>query len=216
MKTLNLFPVTLHKFINPDPRTEEVISLIEEYTPVQRTGTWDKWQEMRVQTTDGLLHNEPRFQFLMDWFRKCLKEYHEYYGLDCDALDIAVCWGNKSAPGRQAAHHVHNHNLSYVSAVYYVTKGSPTVFLDPFESKGGICLDVNWSKNREIEREIYPDPGSLILFPSWLPHCSRPHVGNESRYTMSFNALPVGKIHANLYGFPMAHITLNRYDEIDT
>jgi uncharacterized protein (TIGR02466 family) len=211
MKTLSIFPTVLHKFENPDPRTDEVISLIEEYDPAQRTGTWAQWEEIRVETTDGILHKEPRFQFLMNWFRECLKEYHEYYELDCDGLDIAVCWGNKSSPGRMASHHIHNHNLSYVSAVYYVTKGSPTVFLDPFASKGGIALDVNFKKNREIEREIYPEPGTLIMFPSWLPHCSRPHKGKESRYTMSFNALPVGKVHANLYGFPMAHITLDHY-----
>lgn len=212
MKTLNLFPVTLHKFDNPDPRTSEVVSIIEEYEPEQRTGDWAQWEEMRVQTTDGVLHREPKLKFLMDWFRECLNEYHAYYELDCDALDIAVCWGNKSSPGRKASHHVHNHNLSYVSAVYYVTGGSPTVFLDPFASKGGIALDINWKKNREIEREIYPEPGSLIMFPSWLPHCSRPHLGRDPRYTMSFNALPTGKVHANLYGFPMAHITLDQYE----
>jgi len=212
MKTLDIFPVTLHKFSNPDPRPSEVISIIEEHQPAQRSGDWAQWEEMRVQTTDGVLHREPKLKFLMDWFRQCLNEYREYYGLDCDGLDIAVCWGNKSAPGRKAAHHVHNHNLSYVSAVYYITKGSPTVFLDPLASKGGTNMDINWSKNRQIEREVYPEPGSLIMFPSWLPHCSRPHMGNEPRYTMSFNALPTGKIHVNLYGFPMAHITLDQYE----
>jgi len=212
MKTLDLFPVTLHKFSNPDPRPSEVISIIEEHQPTQRSGDWSQWEEMRVQTTDGVLHREPKLKFLIDWFRQCLNEYHEYYGLDCDRLDIAVCWGNKSSPGRKAAHHVHNHNLSYISAVYYITKGSPTVFLDPLASKGGTNMDINWSKNRQIEREVYPEPGSLIMFPSWLPHCSRSHVGNEPRYTMSFNALPTGKIHANLYGFPMAHITLDQYE----
>jgi uncharacterized protein (TIGR02466 family) len=215
MKTLNLFPITIHKFTNPDPRTEEVIDLIEEYSPVQRGGSWEKFGEMRIETTPGLLHMEPRFEFLMNWFRECLNEYKEYYILDCDALDIAVCWGNKSSPGKMAAHHVHNHTLAYLSAVYYITEGSPTVFLDPHTAYGGSALDINWQRNREDEREIYPEPGALILFPSRLPHYSNPHMGSKPRYTMSFNALPKGNVHANLYGFPMAHLTLNQY-ETDT
>jgi hypothetical protein len=45
-----------------------------------------------------------------------------------------------------------------------------------------------------------------------LPHCSKPHLGNKPRYTMSFNVLPVGNVNSGMYGFPMAHITLNRYE----
>jgi uncharacterized protein (TIGR02466 family) len=210
MKTLRLFPATLHKFENPNPRTDEVISLIEANDPVQRSGNWE---EMKIQTTDGNLHLLPEFQFLVNWFKECLTEYKNYYELDCDSLDIAVCWGNKSAVGKNASHHIHTHNLSYISAVYYVTEGSPTVFLDPLYSRGGEHMDVSWKKNRNIEQEVHPGPGNLILFPSWLPHCSRPHTGNNSRYTMSFNVLPTGNINSGMYGFPMAHITLNHYEQ---
>lgn len=210
MKTLKLFPSILHKFENPDPRTDEVISLIENQKPIQRYGNWE---EMKIRTTDGILHLLPEFKFLIDWFKECLYEYKTYYELDCDALDIAVCWGNKSAVGEKAAHHIHTHNLSYISAVYYVTEGSPTVFLDPFYSKGGEQVEVCWKKNRDIEIEVHPGAGNLILFPSWLPHCSRPHLGNKPRYTMSFNVLPVGNINSGMYGFPMANITLNRYEQ---
>lgn len=210
MKTLKLFPSILHKFENPNPRTDEVISLIENQKPIQRYGNWE---EMKIRTTDGILHLLPEFKFLIDWFKECLDEYKTYYELDCDALDIAVCWGNKSAAEEKAAHHIHTHNLSYISAIYYVTEGSPTVFLDPFYSKGDQQVEVCWKKNREIEIEVHPGPGNLILFPSWLPHCSRPHLGSKPRYTMSFNVLPVGNINSGMYGFPMANITLNRYEQ---
>jgi uncharacterized protein (TIGR02466 family) len=210
MKTLGLFPVYLHKFENPNPRTNEVIALIENQKPTQRYGNWD---EMKIQTTSGTLHLNPEFNFLISWFKGCLDEYKNYYELDCDSLDIAVCWANKSAVGDNAAHHTHTHNLSYISAVYYITDGSPTVFFDPTYSKGVDQNEVMWKRNREIEREVHPGPGNLILFPSWLPHCSKPHTENFPRYTMSFNALPTGKVNSGIYGFPMAHITLNRYEK---
>jgi hypothetical protein len=209
MKFLNLFPVTIHKFDNPNPETESLISAIQNQKPSQRYGNWE---EMKIRTTDGNLHLKQEFKSIMDFFHKCLFEYHGHYQLDCDKLDIAVCWANESRPGDNAAHHTHTHNLSYVSAVYYVTDGSPTVFFDPIYSKGGEQIEVCWKNNKEIEREIHPEPGSLILFPSWLPHCSRPHTGKKPRYTMSFNALPVGNINSGLYGFPMANILLNKYE----
>jgi hypothetical protein len=109
MKTLKLFPTVIHKFDNPNPRTEEVIKLIEEQKPVQRSGNWD---EMKIKTTDGNIHLNTKFKFLIDWFRECLIEYKKYYELDCDGLDIAVCWANKSSAGQGAAHHIHTHNLS--------------------------------------------------------------------------------------------------------
>jgi uncharacterized protein (TIGR02466 family) len=210
MKSLNLFPITVFKFENPNPQTDRVISLIEKYNPSQKYGNWE---EMTVKTTPGTLHLDPEFNFLIDWFHECLDKIKQYYILDCDKLDIAVCWGNKSVPGENAAHHIHTHNLSYMSAVYYITKGSPTVFLDPYYSKGGESIDILWKRNRDIEREIIPEPGSLILFPSWLPHCSRVHTGAKPRYTMSFNTLPVGDVNSGMYGFPMANIKLNCYEQ---
>lgn len=209
MKTMRLFPVYLHRFDNPDPQPERVIDLLESLNPIQRYGNWT---EMKVRTTDGILHMLPEFDFLMNWFRKCLEEYKEHYLLDCEKLDIACCWGNKSTPGDNAAHHEHTHNLSFVSAVYYITGGSPTVFFDPKYASGGEPVEVCWKRGREITHKITPEPGSLILFPSWLPHCSEPHTGDEPRYTISFNSLPTGMVNSGMYGFPMAHITLNHYE----
>lgn len=213
MKSLKLFPTILHKFDNPNPRTEEVIKLIEKEGPVQRSGNWD---EMKIRTTNGNLHLNKNFKFLTDWFIDCLDEYKNHYDLDCDKLEIAVCWANKSPSGKGAGHHLHTHNLSYVSAVYYVSTGSPTVFYDPVYSKGFEQNEIIWKKNREVEREIFPEPGTLILFPSWIPHSSKPHFSDSNRYTISFNALPTGEVNSGIYGFPMAHITLNRYDEINS
>lgn len=210
MKSLNIFPITLFKFDNPNPQTDRVISLIEKHNPSQKYGNWN---EMTVKTTPGTLHIDPEFDFLTEWFHQCLEEYKQYFLLDCDKLDIAVCWGNKSVPGENAAHHVHNHNLSYVSAVYYITEGSPTVFLNPYYTNGLEPIEILWKRNKDVERKIIPEPGSLILFPSWLPHKSEPHIGDNTRYTISFNALPTGSVNSGLYGFPMAHITLNHYEQ---
>jgi len=210
MKTLKLFPALLHKFENPNPRTEDLISLIDKQNPVQRYGNW---AEMKVKISSSNLHLLEEFNFIVDWFRECLVEYKNHYELDCDGLDIASCWANKSLSESNAGHHIHTHNFAFVSAVYYVTSGSSTVFIDPLYNKSGEQIDVCWKKNRDIEQEIAPEPGSLILFPSWLPHYSKPHTGKQHRYTISFNALPVGSINSGMYGFPMAHITLNRYEQ---
>jgi len=210
MKLLRLFPSVLHKFDNPNPQLDKLIRLIEEENPTQKSGNWD---EMKVQTTKGNLHLNPKFNFLTDWFKSCLEEYRKYYELDCDKLDIAVCWANKSPSKVGAGHHIHTHNLACVSAIYYITEGSPTVFYDPLYTKGYDQNEILWKKNREIQREVLPEPGSLILFPSWLPHSSNPHKQSTPRYTISFNGLPTGEVNSGMYGFPMAHITLNHYEQ---
>jgi hypothetical protein len=35
--------------------------------------------------------------------------------------------------------------------------------------------------------EVRPEPGTLVLFPSWLSHAVAPHFGNAERISVSFN-----------------------------
>jgi len=35
--------------------------------------------------------------------------------------------------------------------------------------------------------EIAPVPGTLLLFPGWLPHAVAPHLGSGERVSISFN-----------------------------
>jgi uncharacterized protein (TIGR02466 family) len=98
------------------------------------------------------------------------------------------------AGGRQA---MHNHANSFVSGVIYLTPthpGSQTVFM---KSPGGIdflfkndhanTVPGAYSADKWISPA--PQPGDMILFPSYLLHAVPPNQGKR-RITLSFNSIP--------------------------
>ena len=96
--------------------------------------------------------------------------------------------------GRQA---MHNHANSFISGVAYLTPTHPdsqTVFM---RAPGGVdfCFknDHAGSKPGEFSADKWvspaPQPGDLLLFPSYLMHAVPPNPG-ERRITLALNAIP--------------------------
>jgi len=96
--------------------------------------------------------------------------------------------------GRQA---MHNHANSFISGVVYLTRIHPdarTVFM---KTPGGVEFSFK-NDHAGVSSGPYnadkwvspaPQPGDLVLFPSYLMHAVPPNPG-ERRITMSFNAIP--------------------------
>ncbi len=96
--------------------------------------------------------------------------------------------------GRQA---MHNHANSFVSGVVYLTPTHPasqTVFM---KSPGGTDFIFRndhaamqpGAFNADKWVSPAPEPGDLLLFPSYLMHAVPPNPGAR-RITLSFNAIP--------------------------
>lgn len=108
---------------------------------------------------------------------------------------IKEMWFNVlDAGGRQA---MHNHANSFISGVVYLTPTHPdsrTVFM---KSPGGTDFAfrndhagvTQGPYNADKWISPHPEPGDLVLFPSYLMHAVPPNVG-ERRITMAFNAIP--------------------------
>lgn len=96
--------------------------------------------------------------------------------------------------GRQA---MHNHANSFVSGVIYLTPTHPdarTVFMKSpggsdfaFKNDHARVTPGPYSADKWISPE--PEPGDLVLFPSYLMHAVPPNPGPR-RITMAFNAIP--------------------------
>jgi hypothetical protein len=97
--------------------------------------------------------------------------------------------------GRQA---MHNHANSFISGVLYLTPthaSSRTVFM---KSPGGHDFSfkndhegvVTGAYNAEKWVSPMPEPGDMVLFPSFLMHAVPPNEG-ERRISLAFNAIPV-------------------------
>lgn len=108
---------------------------------------------------------------------------------------IKEMWVNVlSTGGRQV---MHNHANSFASGVVYLTTTHPeaqTVFM---KSPGGSDFAFRNDHNRTTPGPYSadkwvspaPQPGDLVLFPSYLMHAVPPNPG-EQRITMAFNAIP--------------------------
>lgn len=96
--------------------------------------------------------------------------------------------------GRQA---MHNHANSFISGVVYLTPTHPesrTVFMkspggNDFAFKNDHAGTTTGPYSADKWISPAPEPGDLVLFPSYLMHAVPPNQG-QRRITLSFNAIP--------------------------
>ena len=98
-------------------------------------------------------------------------------------------WVNVNRPGD--FNRVHTHPGSTWSGTYYVDTGdpedpeagTPIQFLDPCQGRANLFLPP-LVPSGFTQR---PEPGMMILFPSYLPHMVFAHRGNRPRISIAFN-----------------------------
>ena len=96
--------------------------------------------------------------------------------------------------GRQA---MHNHANSFISGVAYLTRTHPdarTVFMKPpggtdFSFKNDHAGVHTGPYNADKWISMAPEPGDVVLFPSFLLHAVPTNPG-ERRISLAFNAIP--------------------------
>jgi hypothetical protein len=111
------------------------------------------------------------------------------------AWSVKEMWGNVlDTGGRQA---MHNHANSFISGVAYLTRTHPearTVFMKApggteFSFKNDHAGVATGPYNADRWISMPPEPGDVVLFPSYLMHAVPPNPGAR-RITLAFNAIP--------------------------
>lgn len=216
---IKLFPVVIRCY-DIDGHAE----LTDELIPFFKESPY----QMQSNIPEGVITSRPNLhrlennalKLLHQHFCDALEEYRQTYLLCCDRLDITLSWFNY-APARSGfGHPLHRHPMSYLSAVYYLTEGAPTIFEDPCTPRTSDCLDI-WRKDLMesdlgINEKIDAKPGRLIIFPSWLKHYSGRQLEDYDRWSISFNAMPWGRINIGPYGEPQLCISQVSADEIES
>ena len=127
----------------------------------------------------------------------------EWAGQDFDLqVGIEGMWFQCSREG--AFHDVHTHGNCSWSGVYIVqidererrvghrvygeANGVTRLYGPPFNALGGAYIDIANAYLMPPSRDIEPNPGQLLVFPSWLPHQAMPYDGELERVIISFNA----------------------------
>ena len=140
-------------------------------------------------------HDSPLFVEAAERLTPKLADFGELLFGERLGWSIKEMWVNVlDTGGRQA---MHNHANSFASGVVYLTPTHPdaqTVFMkspggsdfafrnDHAKATPGPCSADKWVSPA-------PEPGDLVLFPSYLMHAVPPNPG-ERRITMAFNAIP--------------------------
>lgn len=86
----------------------------------------------------------------------------------------------------------HNHSNSHLSGVFYVKAPKncgDIVFHDPSWVAKTMCINNSALSFPAVQTKHpqTPEPGMMILFPSWLPHRTMPNGSQEDRIIISFN-----------------------------
>tara|TARA_B100001250_G_scaffold373379_1_gene359479 strand:+ start:60 stop:662 length:603 start_codon:yes stop_codon:yes gene_type:complete len=194
MKKIHLYPVEAYEF--------QFVSMTNWIEVIMK-------QKLLNRPNTGVLNCGPRlhdlaeFSEMTTFFEHCLNEIQEENNYDCDGFRITSMWGNYYPVG--TAQEPHRHANSYWSGVLYLNTSAPTVFYDPLAQRSLGQIDLykrpkidttNIGNNEDHVEKIESTPGKLVIFPSWLVHDTA--LSQEERWSVSFNALPVGVINQGI------------------
>lgn len=199
MEILNLFPVEVFVFKNSNIDNNSLITNLEKFA--------DQIKQSSNISYIRNIHDKEETKELFDWIKDCLEDIRLSHQYDCDRFEITSSWFNRALPYSGMSQNYHRHSLSFFSAIYYLTEGSHTVFEDPVIHRTQAQLEV-LRKNFNPYEYISPEPGKLVIFPSWLYHTSLPHYLGHDRYIISFNTLPSGYVNYNVATDSIAHLTI--------
>lgn len=102
-------------------------------------------------------------------------------------------WANINGPGSYNL--LHLHPASIFSGVYYVKGNKNSGILrfrnpnTPLEFVIGPQLVQEFNGFNSASWEVYPQPGNLVIFPSWLLHDVAPNQDDADRISISFNSV---------------------------
>jgi uncharacterized protein (TIGR02466 family) len=137
------------------------------------------------------LHEREELSQLVSSVEATTRRILRFLHIGCDAFQITGCWATVNAPG--ASHRMHSHPNNFLSGVYYaqVQAGADTVNLhDPRPQTAVLRPPVEQLSAQNTDQVVVTvSTGSLLLFPSWLPHSVDANRSSIERISISFNVM---------------------------
>ena len=137
------------------------------------------------------LHHLDEFRGLVACIHDAAESVLEFLKTGDGAFEITGLWANMNPKG--AAHPLHSHPNNFLSGIYYVRthEAADTVnFHDPRPQTGVIRPPVRELTAENTDQVVVKvDDGSLLVFPSWLPHSVDASGSDETRISVSFNIM---------------------------
>jgi len=140
---------------------------------------------------------EPALQAFFQVIDKPIREHMAWLGQGSDALRrrntgdylIDGAWSVSLRPG--GFHKDHFHPQGWLSSAFYVEV--PEAALDAGDKQGWIRFGqppIAMDPPLEPGHYVRPQPGRLVLFPSYMWHGTEPFTTDERRMTIAFDVIP--------------------------
>lgn len=193
---INAFPTRIEAYIVPNSEelNDALIAEIAQLRSVAEGVTVSN-REGWHSTSDFFLWQQPSFITLQAHFMATLTASVRHYwaGFDPES-HLVTCegWVNINGPG--GFNVPHDHPGSHLSACYYVTapkvgdkaRESIIEFLQP---AGALMPFLAFGRAMTPGSvKIAPEPGQLLVFPSYLKHWVHPNRAAEDRISVAVNA----------------------------
>ena len=141
--------------------------------------------------------DHPAIQALSAWCSKSVFEAashaNQAYWTNGEnyGINIHESWCHITRDG--GYHDMHRHPMSSWSGIFYLEPGNTDLvsrngvnrFYKPWETQY-TDPGTAWAKADSID--IAGVPGTLIVFPSWVPHSAMPYYGDTERVVIAFNS----------------------------
>jgi len=137
------------------------------------------------------LHQQtPGFALLEKRLARHVRRFADALEFDLTGRQLTMtdCWIN--IMGHQTVHSLHLHPLSTISGTYYlqIPRGSPGIkFEDPRLDRFMAAPPRRANATSSSWVTIAAQPGSVVLFESWLRHEVVPNPSERERVSVSFN-----------------------------
>ena len=195
----NLFPVRCWNFQASDALVSDTLDKVmkldyRKYNPDGGVGTSND------------IHANPEFRGLHDWFQQCIDTLHADNAWQADRIVVNKSWVNRSDAEKGEHHAPHRHPMSYLSGIFYLTEGPPTVFLDPLAQREWAQLHLDGGPARDCRQFIHSGAGGCFIFPSYMIHSSVENYEDVDRYSIAFNTFPQGNLNSGGWEQPMVTV----------
>jgi uncharacterized protein (TIGR02466 family) len=167
--------------------TEE-ISALEDSDPAGREWSADNYAGgYSSYSSQFRLHlTSPNFGELARHLQPHVNKFVKALNWDLMArrIEMTTCWANSMGQGTHHTMHIHPHSV--ISGVYYVNapKGSSAFKLEDPRLGFMMAAPPRHTKTPAAQKnfmQFAPQPGTFLLFESWMRHEVPPHRGERAR-----------------------------------
>lgn len=189
---LNLFfPTIIGSVVNPNHNLyyETLLSHCINIKQNIKSGGQGWLSNKTYNTSDGQydLFSDNKFNDLNEWVKNQVTQYCNQLGIISNCLSNNGSWFNIYY--RNDFQETHVHPTSVISAIYILTcsnDGARIFFNSPIN---GMYHVLKKTEKQEMVDKIIcsSNPGTLIIFPSYLPHSVERHESDQIRISLSYN-----------------------------